>query len=79
MPEDVTVTVDDAHVDLVDEVAQRLAAAGMRVDRVLRPVGVITGSLEPTTTAEALGQVTGVAGVERQRTVRLPPPDADVQ
>ncbi|WP_246632188.1 hypothetical protein [Pseudonocardia nigra] len=78
MPEHITVSVGDDHVDHIDEVVERLRAAGMHVDQVLRPVGVITGSVE-TPAAEALGQLAGVVAVERQRTVRLPPPDAGVQ
>lgn len=78
MPEKITVSVDDDHLGRIDEVVARLQAAGMQVEQVLRPVGVITGSVDDTCRA-ALGTVPGVAAVEPQRTFRLPPPDADVQ
>jgi hypothetical protein len=70
----VTVTVDDAHLDGIDGLADRLRAAGMEVEQVLEPVGVITGSAPAGW--ESLADVDGVAAVEPQRTVRLPPPDA---
>ncbi|GAA1225949.1 hypothetical protein [Pseudonocardia alaniniphila] len=67
----VTVTVDDAHVGAIDQLADRLRAAGMDVEQVLRPVGVITGSAPADW--EALADLDGVAAVEPQRTFRLPP------
>jgi hypothetical protein len=67
----VTVTVDDAHVGAIDQLADRLRAAGMDVEQVLHPVGVITGSAPPDW--EALADLDGVAAVEPQRTFRLPP------
>lgn len=78
MSEHITVSVDDAHVEAIDEVVERLRAAGMRVEQVLRPVGVITGSVQ-TNRRTALGALAGVAAVESQRSFRLPPPDAEVQ
>ncbi|HET6260337.1 hypothetical protein [Pseudonocardia sp.] len=71
-PIPVTVTVDDAHLAAIDELAARLRAAGMDVEQVLAPVGVITGSAPSGW--EALADLDGVAGVEPQRTMRLPPP-----
>lgn len=78
MRELVTVAVDDEHVGAIDEVVVRLRAAGMSVDQVLRPVGLITGSVE-VRVREVLGRLDGVASVEPQRRLRLPPPDAGVQ
>ncbi|MCU1663319.1 MAG: hypothetical protein QOI36_5241 [Pseudonocardiales bacterium] len=68
----VTVTVDDNHLAVIDELAERLRTAGMDVEQVLGPIGVITGSAPPGW--EALVDLDGVAGVEPQRTMRLPPP-----
>ncbi len=78
MPEEITVSVDDDHVGQIDEVVVELRAAGMRIEQVLRPVGLITGSVDASR-REVLTTVTGVAAVESQRTFRLPPPDAEVQ
>jgi hypothetical protein len=74
----ISVSVRDDHLDLIDEVVRRLEGAGVKVDQVLRPLGVITGSA-PAHGWRAIGQVAGVASVEAEREVRLPPPDADVQ
>ncbi|TWF74735.1 hypothetical protein FHX44_11617 [Pseudonocardia hierapolitana] len=78
MPEKVTVSVTDEAVGRIDEVVAALEHGGMHVDQVLRPIGLITGSID-TQRVQALGDVAGVAAVERQRTVQLPPPDSDVQ
>lgn len=74
MKEHVTVSVDDAHVELIDEVAERCRAAGMDVQYVLAAVGMITGSVGTVAQRAALGALDGVAAVEPQRTFRLPPP-----
>ena len=78
MPEKITISVADDAIDRIDEVVAALEDGGMQVDQVLRPLGVITGSVD-TQRVQALGAVAGVASVEPQRTVRLPPPDSDVQ
>lgn len=78
MSEPITVSVADEHLDRIDELVSRLEAGGMHVDQVLRPIGVITGRVDAEQ-LHALGALTGVAAVERQRTVQLPPPDSDVQ
>lgn len=79
MTEHVTVSVDDAHVALIDEVAERCRAAGMDVHYVLAAVGMITGSVGSVAQRSALGALDGVAAVEPQRTFRLPPPTSEVQ
>ncbi|MHA6630714.1 hypothetical protein ACU61A_35200 [Pseudonocardia sichuanensis] len=78
MPEKITVSVADDALDRIDDVVTALEGGGMRVEQVLRPLGVITGYVEDTQ-LQALGAVTGVAAVEPQRTVQLPPPESDVQ
>ena len=79
MPEKITISVADDALDRIDEVVAALEAGGLHVEQVLRPLGVITGSVEDTGRVQALGAVTGVASVEPQRTVQLPPPGSDVQ
>ena len=78
MPEKITVSVADDAIGRIDEVVTALELGGMHIDQVLRPIGVITGSAD-TQRVQALSTVAGVASVEPQRTVRLPPPDSDVQ
>ena len=78
MPEKITISVADDAIERIDEVVAALESGGMRVEQVLRPVGLITGSVD-TQQMQALGGVAGVIAVEPQRTVQLPPPDTDVQ
>ncbi|GAA5135738.1 hypothetical protein [Pseudonocardia adelaidensis] len=78
MPEKVTISVADDAIERIDEVVAALEGGGLQVEQVLRPIGVITGSVD-TRHVHALGSVAGVAAVEPQGTVQLPPPDSDVQ
>lgn len=73
-----SVTVDGGHVAELDSVASALAASGMRVERVLGTLGLITGQA-PADARAALLAVPGVSSVDEQLRVRLPPPDAPVQ
>jgi uncharacterized membrane-anchored protein len=74
----VTVTVDDTHLDRVEEVAAHLRSSGMQVDQVLNEIGVISGSV-PDDRRQLLKTVTGVQSVEDTTTVQLPPPESPVQ
>ena len=74
----VTVTVDDTHLDRVEEVAAHLRSSGMQVDQVLNEIGVISGSV-PDNRRQLLKTVTGVQSVEDTATVQLPPPESPVQ
>lgn len=78
MPDRVTVTVHDDQLSNIDELADRLRDAGMRVDQVLHPVGVITGSV-PSAQRAMVEAVPGVAAVEDEARFQVPPPDAEVQ
>ena len=73
-----TVTVDEAHAGAIDEVAARLREAGLRIDRVLPAIGVITGSVAASR-LHLVEAVDGVAAVEEQTSFKLGPPDAEVQ
>lgn len=78
MPNSITVTVDDDHLDRIEDVADQLRASGVQVHQVLGSVGIITG--EVTDAARpAITQVPGVASVEDQQTFQLAPPDSDIQ
>lgn len=66
---------DDGLADL-PSVVSALRAAGMEVDGVMEALGVVTGSVPGPTAAGAsgaLGAVPGVAAVEVEREVGLPP------
>jgi len=74
----VTVLVADDHLDRMAEVVAGLRAAGLRVTAVHDALGTIAGDGEAADLG-ALRRVPGVAAIERDRTIQLPPPDADVQ
>jgi hypothetical protein len=74
----VSVSVDDAHVDSIDTVADALRGHGMEVDQVMGSLGIISGSV-PEESRSALLAVTGVASVDDPRGFQLPPPDSPVQ
>ncbi|CCH29260.1 hypothetical protein ABZ816_35425 [Actinosynnema sp. NPDC047251] len=68
----VVVSVADDSLSQLTAVVAALREAGLEVDDVLEALGMVTGSIAP----EALGtlkDVPGVADVERQRVLRLPP------
>ncbi len=73
-----SVTVDDGHRADLDAVAAALRDSGMRVDRVLGSLGLITGHA-PADARPSLLAVEGVSSVDEQLRVQLPPPDAPVQ
>lgn len=74
----VTITVDDTHLDRIEEVAAHLRSSGMQVDQVLNEIGVISGSV-PDDRRQLLKTVTGVQSVADAATVQLPPPESPVQ
>lgn len=73
-----TVTVDDVHRSGIQEVAERLRACGLEVDRVLDNVGMITGSA-PEDCRPDMEAVEGVSAVDGDTRYLLPPPDSDIQ
>ena len=68
----VVVSVADESVANLPSVVSALRDAGMRVEQVLEGLGVVTGSVAAGM-GDLLGAVPGVAHVEVDRTVRLPP------
>jgi hypothetical protein len=78
----VTVLVADDHLDRMVEVAAGLRAAGLRVTAVHEALGTIAGESDaerPPEFLTELRRVPGVAAVEPDRTIQIPPPEADVQ
>ena len=71
------ITVDDAHLPEIKQVADQLRSRGMEVESVLESAGIITGSC--STDVPAFHEVAGVASVEPQQDYQLPPPDSPVQ
>ncbi|MBG6084055.1 hypothetical protein [Zhihengliuella flava] len=72
------VTVDEAYVGRIGDVTAQLESAGLRVERVMKRLGIVCGAADGECRA-ALEHVTGVASVEVQRRVRLAPPDSSLQ
>ena len=72
----VSVTVDDEHLESMDQVVEALKESGMHVDAVLESLGLVTGS---TPDADALREVEGVSGVDAQLEHQIAPPEDEVQ
>ena len=72
----VNATIRDGHD--VDEVAERLTRSGMRVDQKLADLGIVTGEVADDQ-LEKLGKLDGVAAVEPDGDVQLPPPTSPIQ
>ncbi len=66
---DLIVSVDEAHLERIHEVAHRLERAGMRVDELQEETGTLTGRASEDV-IPVLEAVPGVAAVERARPVR---------
>jgi hypothetical protein len=74
----IIVTVSDEKLKNIYEVADELAAKGMKVDQVMPVTGVITGS-SSSAKMSALKKVDGILSVEEEAVAYLPPPDSPVQ
>lgn len=74
----VSVSVDDAHVERIDEVVEALRARGLQDEQVLATLGVVTGEVADDR-RQQLAAVDGVDSVDDEASYRLPPPDAPVQ
>ncbi|HEX6699123.1 MAG TPA: hypothetical protein VF101_00170 [Gaiellaceae bacterium] len=78
MAERIKVTAADDHLGQIDQLADSLRAAGMEVDQVLRPIGIITGSVSEAA-RQSLHGLPGVAAVEDETTFQIPPPESEIQ
>jgi hypothetical protein len=74
----VLVAVNDEHLSKISQIAQQCKKAGLKVDKTLEGVGIITGSISEDK-LDSLTGVDGVASVEREQAYQIPPPDSDVQ
>ncbi|WP_372698115.1 hypothetical protein [Arthrobacter sp. JSM 101049] len=78
MIERITVTVSEAYAGRAGEVAERLRAAGMTVERVLEALAIVTGTADGDQRA-SLQALDGVASVDVQQVYQLPDPDSGLQ
>jgi hypothetical protein len=74
----VNVLIDDSYRDRFDEVVGRARAAGLRIDQLLQESGVMTGAINPAKRRD-LELVQGIAAVETQQEIHVPPPERDIQ
>jgi hypothetical protein len=74
----IIVTVADDMLANIHQVANSLAAEGMKVERVMPITGVIAGSCS-SGKVSALEKVEGVMSVEEEAVAELPPPDSPTQ
>ena len=78
MEQQISITVDDDHLQDVAGVAEALRASGMQVDQVLGAVGIISGSV-PSGRRQAVQRVPGVASVEGPLSFQVAPPGSAIQ
>jgi hypothetical protein len=62
-PDRVIITIDDAHAETIQAVADELQLAGLQVSSVLSVSGIITGEVSAEKRA-GLSQIKGVVDVE---------------
>lgn len=74
----ISISIEDAHIERILEIARDLNSVGMEVEQTLPTVGVIGGSIEPDK-IYALNQIEGVQHIEHERSYQLAPPDSEVQ
>jgi hypothetical protein len=74
----VSISVDDAHINQISEIAKSLQSVGMDVEQTLPSIGVISGSIS-SDQVNRLDQIEGVQHVDPERSYQLAPPDSDVQ
>ncbi|MDP9177625.1 MAG: hypothetical protein M3O61_08100 [Gemmatimonadota bacterium] len=74
----IIVTVADAKLKNIQQVADQLTAEGMQVRRVLPITGVISG-LYTSVNLSDLEKVDGVMSVEEEVSAQLPPADSTLQ
>jgi len=74
----VIISVDDDRVEDISTVVDALRDAGLQVSAVLTGAGVVTGTVDGDRIS-SLSAVPGVADVEAEQTIALPPPDSSVQ
>lgn len=76
--ERVNIAVADDYLDHFDEVVSNAARAGLRVERELEELGIVSGVIESTRITR-LYRVRGIATVDAERTFQLPPPESVIQ
>lgn len=74
----VSISIDDAHLEQIREISQKLQSVGLHVEQTLPIVGIISGSVE-SDQINAFYQVEGVQHIEPEGGFQLAPPDSEIQ
>lgn len=74
----ISISVDDAHLDQILEICERLQSCGLEVEQTLPTLGIISGSID-SEQVDRLHQVEGVQHVEAEQGYQLPPSESDLQ
>jgi hypothetical protein len=75
---EVVVTVAQEHLSKVKQVAARLEAQGLKVTNTMEGIGMISGKA-PHAALGDLNKVDGVAAVELSGSVKIAPPESEIQ
>lgn len=67
-----TVVLDEAHIDRTEEVSQSLTTLGVQVEQVLSEIGVISAAGDDSL-LESVRAVEGVEEARQEHTYQLPP------
>jgi hypothetical protein len=76
--ERVNVVIADEYCDRFDGVVKRCQKAGLLVDQTLKEIGIVSGRIDAAG-RERLLRVRGVAAVELDRDIQIPPPESERQ
>lgn len=74
----VSISIDDAHLEQIREISQKLQSAGMLIEQISPIIGIISGSVE-SDQINAFYQVEGVQHIEPEESYQLSPPDSEIQ
>ena len=73
-----SVSVGDQHLNRFSEFVKDVEKAGMKVEQKHKDIGVVTGSID-SEKLKSLRDIKGVAHVEEERKIQIPPPESDIQ
>jgi len=74
----ITVTIQDSQLDHLDDVTDKLRSAGMHVEQVFAPIGVIMGTASAASRS-SIARVPGVAEVADETSFQIPGPGEKIQ
>lgn len=74
----VSISIDDDHVNKISEIVKSLQSVGMDVEQTLPSIGIISGSVS-SDQLNNLNGIEGVQHVESERSYKLAPPDSNIQ